>query len=206
MIVSKSRRLLAVVLLFIAAGLFMSAGRFITDEDPLEKADAIYVLGGTWATRPLESVDLYKEGYAPHIVMSPGSQDTGEVVLARRGNPIPRDVDYMIGLMVDKMGVPAGAVELLPGDVDNTAQEAEMIESTVKARGWRSLIVITDRASTRRAAYAMRRVLGPDIHIIMRASRYDYYAPGKWWKNRQTFRMTFYEVPKLLAYVLGLRG
>ena len=49
MLFIKSRRLLAVVLLFIAAGLVLSAGRLVTREDPLEHADAIYVLGGTWS-------------------------------------------------------------------------------------------------------------------------------------------------------------
>lgn len=206
MIFSRSRWLLATVLILIAAGLFLSVGRLITREDPLEKADAIYVLGGSWATRVLEGVDLYNEGYARHIVLSPGYQDVGEVALLERGIPIPRDVEFMIDLMVEKMGIPKDAAILLPGDADNTAQEAELIEPLLKGRGWHSLIVITDRSSTRRAAYAMRRALGPDVRIIMRASRLDDFEPGDWWKNRGTFRMTFYEVPKLLAYVLGLRG
>lgn len=206
MIGSRSRRLLAAVLILTAAGLFLSVGRLITREDPLEKADAIYVLGGTWATRIVEGVDLYKEGYAGAIVISPGYQDAGEVALRERGLPIPRDVEFMVDIMVQKMDVPAEAAILLPGDADNTAQEAELIEPLVRTRGWRSLIVIADRSSTRRAAYAMRRVLGPDIRIIMRASRLDDFEPSDWWKNRATFRMTFYEVPKLLAYVLGPRG
>jgi uncharacterized SAM-binding protein YcdF (DUF218 family) len=202
----KSRRFLAAVLLFIAAGLFMSAGRLVTHEDPLEHADAIYVLGGTWALRWLEGADLFREGYSTHIVLSPDIREIGEKVLAGRGTPIPRRVDIQRQMMVERVHIPADAIQILPGEVDNTAQEADAIKSLVAANHWRSLIVITDRATTRRGGYALRRVLGRDIKIIMRASRYDDFRPGAWWTTRPMFRTTFYEMPKLIAYWLGLRG
>lgn len=206
MIFTRSRRFFAVVLFFIAAGLFLSAGRLITHEDPLETADAIYVLGGTWALRWLEGADLYREGYATHIVLSPASRDAGEQILASRGTPVPRAVDFQRQMMIEQAHVPAEAVQVLPDEVDNTAQEADAIAPLVAANHWRTLIVITDRSTTRRAGYAMRRALGPGVKIIMRASRYDAYNPGAWWTNRPMFRQTFYDLPKLVAYWLGLRG
>jgi len=202
----KSRRLLAVVLLFIAAGLVLSAGRLVTREDPLEHADAIYVLGGTWSMRWLESAELMRDGYSAHIVLSPGARDVGERVLGGRGTPVPRQVDIQRQMLIERLHISADAIQILPGEVDNTAQEADAIKPIVSANHWRSLIVITDRATTRRGALAMRRVLGPDIKIIMRASRYDEFNPGAWWTTRSMFRTTFYEFPKLVAYWLGLRG
>ena len=206
MLFTKSRRLLAVVLLFIAAGLVLSAGRLVTHEDPLEHVDAIYVLGGTWAIRWLESADLFKDGYSARIVLSPGDREISEVVLASQGTPIPRPIEIQRQLMIERAHIPASAIEIVPGDLDNTAQEADAIKPIVAANHWRSLIVITDRSTTRRGGFAMRRALGPDVKIIMRASRYDPFQPGAWWKTRQTFRMTFYEFPKMIAYWLGLRG
>ena len=206
MIFTKSRRLLAVVLLFIAAGLVLSAGRLITNEDPLEHADAIYVLGGPWAMRWLEGADLVREGYSTKIVLSPATRDIGEQVMMGRGTPLPRPVDYQRQLMIERAHVPVADIQIVPGEVDNTAQEAEAIKPIVAANHWRSLIVITDRSTTRRGGYAMRRALGPDVHIIMRASRYDGYKPGAWWTTRPMFRLTFYELPKLVAYWFGLRG
>ena len=206
MIFTKSRRLLAVVLLFLAAGLVLGAGRLITREEPLERADAIYVLGGPWASRWLEGADLFREGYSTRIVLSPASRDLGEQVLEERGTPIPRPVDFQRQLMIERARVPAEAIEIVPGEVDNTAQEAAAIGPMVAANHWRSLIVITDRSSTRRAGYAMRRALGPDVRVVMRASRFDGYQPGSWWTTRASFRLTFYELPKLVAYWLGLKG
>ena len=206
MLFTKSRRLLAAVLLFIAAGLVLSAGRLVTREDPLEHADAIYVLGGTWALRWLEGADLVHEGYSSRIILSPGGSDAGELVLGQRGIQVPRPADIQRQMMIDHTHVPADAIQIVPVSVDNTAQEADAIKPIVLANHWHSLIVITDRSTTRRGGYAMRRVLGPDVKVVMRASRYDSYQPDAWWKNRATFRMTFYEFPKLVAYWLGLRG
>lgn len=202
----KSRRLLVAVSVFIAAGLVLSAGRIVTREDPLEKADAIYVLGGTWALRWLEAADLLREGYSPRIVLSPAARDLGETVLIGRGTPIPRPVDAQRQMMIERAHLPAASIQILPGELDNTAQEAEAIRPLITANKWRTIIVITDRSTTRRGGYAMRRALGPDVHVIMRASRYDGYNPGAWWSTRPMFRMTFYEFPKLVAYWLGLRG
>lgn len=193
-------------MLFIAAGLVLSAGRLITREDPLQKVDAIYVLGGTWALRWLEGADLMREGYSARIILSPGARDLGEEVMTVRGAPLPRPVDFQRQMMIERAHVPAAAVQILPGEVDNTAQEADAIAPLVTANKWRSLIVITDRSTTRRGGYAMRRALGPDVTIVMRASRYDGYQPGAWWSTRPMFRMTFYEFPKLVAYWFGLRG
>ncbi len=193
-------------MLFIAAGLVLSAGRLITREDPLQKVDAIYVLGGTWALRWLEGADLMRDGYSSRIILSPGTRDLGEEVMMGRGTPIPRPVDMQRQMIIDQAGLPPAAIEILPGEVDNTAQEAEAIAPLVFANKWRSLIVITDRSTTRRGGYAMRRALGPNVKIVMRASRYDLYTPGAWWSTRPMFRMTFYEFPKLVAYWFGLRG
>jgi uncharacterized SAM-binding protein YcdF (DUF218 family) len=202
----KSRRFLAAVLLFIAAGLFLSAGRCVTSEDPLEHADAIYILGGTWARRWVEGADLFREGYSAHLVLSPEARDVGEEALAGRGLPIPRPVDVQRQLLIERAHIPPNAIEILPGELDNTAQEADAIKPIVAANHWRTLIVITDRAVTRRAGYAVRRALGPGVKIVMRASRYDSYDPAAWWKTRPMFRTTFYEFPKTIAYWLGLRG
>jgi uncharacterized SAM-binding protein YcdF (DUF218 family) len=205
-IFSRSRRLVAAILILLAAGLLVGAGRLVVREDPLARADAIYVLGGSWARRPVEAVDLYREGYAPLIVLSPEARDSGEIALLERGTPIPRASVIMRQLMIDDLKVPAKDLEILPGDLDNTQQEADAIAAVAAARNWHTLIVITDRPSTRRAGFAMRRAMGDRVRIIMRSPRTDWFDPSRWWDTRGTFRATFYEVPKLFAYWLGLKG
>jgi uncharacterized SAM-binding protein YcdF (DUF218 family) len=185
---------------------FVRLGRLLKAPDPLQKADAIYVLGGSIIDRPLEALHLYREGYAPRIVLSPDKRENGAVALEHQGIHMPSTAEVVRDLFVDKLGVPASDIVLMPGSVDNTAQEADAVRTLVAAGHWKGLIVITDCATTRRAGYALRRAVGSDVSVISRCSRYDHYDPDHWWQSRADFRTTFYETPKLLAYWLGLRG
>lgn len=208
MIFSRSRKLLALTLVLMLVGIAaLTGGTLVTKEDPLAHADAIYVLGGSWTERWLEATDLYKEGYAPLVIISRGAIEPGQEELERRGIRLPSSPEIGRTIMTERLGVPADAVRVLNAYVDNTAAEADAIRVTVRQQHWRRLIVITSRSSTRRAGFAMRRILGSDgVEIIMRASRTDGFVPGEWLASRSRFRDVFYEAPKLLAYWLGLKG
>lgn len=195
--------------LLLGAATLAGAGRLIVRVDPLDPArpaDAIYVLGGSRVDRWLEAVDLYRAGQARRILLSRGGTERAEWLLAEQGIRVPTTADIARSVMVEQMGLPADVVEVLPDPVDNTAHEADSIRERIRAEGWHSLIIITTRPATRRAGYAFRRVLGDDITIVIRDTRYDGYDPVWWWRNRGSFRDTFYEVPKLFAYWLGLRA
>ena len=186
--------------------LFLSLGLISVSVDPLQHADAIYVLGGSRIGRAMEAVRLYREGYAPTILLSPGGHDAAEDELARQGIHVPNEADAEREVLVGKLGIPAPAVLILPREVDNTAQEAQAVEPLAAGLGWKKLIIITDKVSTRRAGYAFRRQFGDRLAIIVRCTRDDEYDPARWWSARWSVRLTFYEVPKLVAYWFGLRG
>jgi uncharacterized SAM-binding protein YcdF (DUF218 family) len=202
------RILAALVLLAIAAGawLLVYGGRYLQHEDPLVKADAMFVLAGTRLERPLEAVDLYKEGFAPVILLSPGRAEPGERLVRARGIRFPTDSELVRDAMI-QMGIPAAAVITSDSSVDNTAQEASMLRAMVQARGWRRVIVITSKYHTRRSAFAFRRGLeGTGAQAVMRASRHDPSDPARWWRSRADFRFVASEWQKLIAYRLGLEG
>ena len=184
---------------------FLSLGHLITRLDPVEHADAIYVLAGSRTSRMVEAHRLYREGYAPKILLSPGDLDYEESALVLQGVPIQTEGDRQRDVLLH-LGVPAGDVIILDALVDNTAQEADAIKTLVESKGWRALIVIGDRSTSRRVGYAFRRILGARTRIIVTANRSDPFDPGRWWATRWGFRSTFYEAPKLIAYWLGLRG
>jgi uncharacterized SAM-binding protein YcdF (DUF218 family) len=190
--------------LLLGAATFIFAGRLIVRVDPPMRADAIYVLGGSRVDRWLEAVALYRAGHAPLIILSPGGQEAGHQMLAAQGIRVPTEVEIGRDVMVTQMGLPATAVEILPGGVDNTAHEAEAIAARARAEGWRTLIIVTSRPATRRAGYAFERVLGDDVKVIVRDAPFDDFNGTWWWTDRAWFRATFYEFPKLVAYWVGL--
>lgn len=187
----------------------VSAGRMLVDPRALEQpepADVIFVLsGGLSADRWLEGYELWREKRAPLMLLSRGHADAGAMELRRRGIEVPDDAQVARDVMVHRMGVPAAAVEVLDPEVDNTAAEAEALRVMALARGWRRAIIVTSLPHTRRTALAMRRTLEPaGISVQVRASRYDTFQPARWWRNRSSVRWILSELPKLVAYRLGL--
>ena len=183
---------------------FVHAGTFLAREDPLRKGDAIFVLGGTEMTRPLEGADLYSEGYAPRIVMTRETLEPAFAILEHRGakvsSRVERARDVLIGL-----GIPATAITLPDKLHSNTAEEAATLRALALQNGWRTVIVVTSKFHLRRAYIAMQRQLrGTPVQVVMRGSRFDEANMERWWTQRGVIRDVVAELPRVLAYALGL--
>src|SRR3990170_8667835 len=168
------RRTVAILLLLGAAGtgwFVYYGGRYLQHEDPLQKADVIFVLAGTRVERLLEGYQLYADGYAPLILLSPGRVEPGEALLRARGVRFPSEHALARDALV-QLGVPAVAIQAPDRSVDNTAQEANLLRARVQSHGWKRVIVVTSKFHTRRAGFAFRRGLaGTGATVVMRASR-----------------------------------
>jgi len=203
------RRTLLLLVVLAAAGaawFVYYGGRYLQHEDPLQKADVIFVLAGTRAERLLEGYNLYKEGYAPLIVLSPGRVEAGEVLLKSQGIRFPSESEVARDALV-QLGVPATAIQVPDGSVDNTAQEANLLRARVQSHGWKRVIVVTSKFHTRRAGFAFQRGLeGTGATVVMRASRFDQADPANWWRARADLRFGSAEWQKLILYRLGLGG
>src|SRR5205814_1361119 len=66
----------------------------------------------------------------------------------------------------------------------------------------RRLIVVTSRAHSRRARLILRQALGAGIALAMRPSRYDAFAPARWWHVRRDAKLILGEYEKLANYWL----
>jgi len=193
-----------VVVLTIGAYGLLELGSILAREDPLQKADAILVLSGTPMRRPLEAADLYLGGYGPRIILSRQTLDGGEQALAGRGIPFAEDVERTRDVFL-RLGIPAEAIVIPPRIHDNTAAEAVTLRELSQKNGWRRVIVVSSMYHLRRAGFAFRREMrGTGIDVVMRGTRYDGMEPERWWRHRRDVREITPEVPKLIAYLLGL--
>jgi uncharacterized SAM-binding protein YcdF (DUF218 family) len=195
----------ALVVLAAIAWAFAHAGTFLVREDPLRHADAILVLAGARFERAMEAYDVYHDGYAPVVVLSPGPEEPAEQVLRSRGVYLPREADPVREALVG-LGIPRSAIVIGDGTVDNTAAEALLLRDLAARRGWHTVIVVTSKFHTRRTGFAMRRALqGRGITVLVRASKYDPVDPSHWWRHRRDVRWLLDEWPKLVAYSFGLK-
>jgi uncharacterized SAM-binding protein YcdF (DUF218 family) len=200
------RYIFAGLLLLAIAGTyaFVNVGRWLSPQTPLEKADAIFILAGTVAERPLEAADLYKDGYAPHILVTRDLPEPAVIIAGTRGAALPQRFELNLE-MLKKLGVPESALVVPERVHDNTASEAETLREVAAQMGWKRVIVVTSTYHLRRVAIACRRQLrGTGIQIVLRATRYDPAVPDRWWTRRSDIRWVVSEVPKVVAYSLRL--
>jgi uncharacterized SAM-binding protein YcdF (DUF218 family) len=191
--------------LVLVTTIWLQLGRFMAHEDPLARADAIFVFAGTRVERPLEAADLYLAGYAQNIVLTRAAAEQAATELARqRGIELPSELDAAQAVLLG-VGVPSRAL-IVPARIhDNTGEEAATLRELALARGWRRVIVVSSKYHLRRVALASRRaVRGTDVQIIVRGTRYDPSRPERWWRRRADVRWLASEVPKLAAYALGI--
>jgi uncharacterized SAM-binding protein YcdF (DUF218 family) len=192
---------LAPLLLVAAAG--PRLGPWLVVADPLEKSDAIIVLGGTMYERPLEAVELLKEGWAPRVYLFRQIIDWGEAALIERQIAYTREVDLQIEVM-EKLGVDRARIHVLE-QANSTADEADYVHDLARREGLRRVIVVTSKQHTRRARMVMRRRLDPiGTQVIIRASRFDRSDVDRWWANRSTLRFTLFETQRLIGYWIGI--
>lgn len=182
---------------------FLSLGRILDQEDPLEQADVIFVLGGTHLDRAAEAGHLYLEGRAPRILLSGQSPDAAEMALLARGLKIVSVAQIQVDTLM-QMGVPAAAIDVVGASEDNTAGESFELRKQFAAKHWSRIIVVTSRLHTARARLALHRHFGGSgARIIMRVTRYDETDVDRWWTNRRDLRFGLFEAQKLLAYWIG---
>jgi uncharacterized SAM-binding protein YcdF (DUF218 family) len=195
--------LLSAPFFLISALAFPRLGAWLVVADPLQKADAIVVLGGTMYERPMEAVELYKEGWAPRIYLVRQIADWGEALLVERNFQYTREVDLQIEVM-GRLGVPREVIGIL-AQANSTAEEADQVLALVTREKFSRVIVVTSKQHTRRARLVMNRKVNPaGVAVIVRASRFDRSDVDRWWTNRSTLRFTLFEIQRLLGYWLGV--
>ncbi|OBF25118.1 hypothetical protein A5727_05490 [Mycobacterium sp. ACS4331] len=127
-------------------------------DDP-RVADAILVVGGDGpAARVRHGLDLARQGWAPHVVLSnPGGQ---------------------VGQLCN-LDDPAFTVECFDPDPRSTLGEARELGRLAAERSWRTVIVVTYPPHISRARYIMGRCF--DGEVIMSAAPLDLSIPYWVW-------------------------
>ena len=145
-------------------------------------------------------MDLYKEGYAPCILMVE-NWEPGYELLESRGVKVPRDVELkaMIGT---QLGVPEEAFIILPGDAKSTQEEAQIISRYLQDNPQvDKILLVTSKYHSRRSAIIFRWVIG-DTEILSCPTPYDNYNADSWWRTRQDAKSVVMEYAKLANFYL----
>jgi uncharacterized SAM-binding protein YcdF (DUF218 family) len=167
--------------LFITAMvIFFGIGRWLTIEDPLEKAQAIVVLSGQMPIRATEAARLYRAGYAPEIWLTRTVEPAASLKAIHIAY-IGEDFYNTRILMHD--GVPENAIRVLEEPINNTADEVRAVGAELGRRGGSRVILVTTKAHTRRVRALWDRLVDARMHVVVRVSPDDPFQPGRWWRT-----------------------
>jgi len=191
---------LSTALYALSTTILTAIGDQLVHADALERADAIVVLAPL-VERLVEAADVYKQGYAPAVVLTRENRDAAEQMLIDRGVIRPREEERR-GILI-ALGVAADAIVILDPFIASTAEEAGAVSDWARRQNVRKLIVVTSSFHTARARLSlMRAVADRPIAIIMRPAAMSRFHSDTWWRSRDTLRDGFLEWQKLLYYRL----
>jgi uncharacterized SAM-binding protein YcdF (DUF218 family) len=172
------RRLMLISILLLLAALTLTYRSWVppllTVQDPLQKSDAIVVLGGDYSGKRLAyAVKLYKEGWADHLIFSGGVLQTWKST----------EADIMREQALT-LGVPNQAMYLEDRST-TTYENALFTLNVIKAHRWNSCIIVTDWDHSRRAQWIFSHLYRKaGIRVIsaplLSESR---FPPDTWWQS-----------------------
>jgi len=133
-------------------------------------ADAIVVVsGGDTDARTDKAVELYKNGWAPLMIVSGAALDTSG----------PSNAEAMRAYAIDA-GIPASAI-LIDESARDTNENASGAADLARVRGVSNIIVVTSPYHMARAKIIFAREFAGLGVVRGHPSEYDNNWPGNWW-------------------------
>lgn len=179
---------------------FLAAEGLIVRSD-LRRAEAIVVLAGssTYLERTHRAAQVFHEGLAPRIILTNDNLKSGWSAEQER-NPlfVERAADELI-----RMGVPKESIELVPGDVSSTYDEAIQLNRYAAQHGLRSILIVTSAYQSRRARWTFGQVFrGSGVLIGLAPVTPGQQAPrpGTWWGYKLGWELVPGEYLKIVHY------
>jgi uncharacterized SAM-binding protein YcdF (DUF218 family) len=210
MLFSRKRRvvwfgvvLLAAIVLvgFAHASLFRGVASFLIVEDPLEHAAAIVVLGGQLPFREMEAAKLYRDGWAPQVIIVREAPNPESRAL--EGLRIKREQEWELSSQVlIKQGVPGSAILVPVEEAVGTLEELQAAYAAIPTKDG-PVIMVTSKFHTRRVRLTWNYVTSGRSRAIVRAAGQDPFDPTRWWRERRFVLSVVREYLGLVNYYAG---
>jgi len=182
--VTKRRLVGAAVVVLIVIGAFAlsRAGVSLSVADPLQPADAIVVINGRVPFRAMKGADLYMRHLAPQVWLTMGNRNVAEVEMEKLAVHPTLEHVYSQAVL-EKLGVPATAIHVIPGRNNNTATEVKTIAAYAKQHRAARVILVTSSYHSRRVRSLWHRLVGDSPQAIVQFTDEEPFNAGRWWAD-----------------------
>ncbi|MCX6022996.1 MAG: YdcF family protein [Chloroflexi bacterium] len=145
-------------------------------------ADVIVILGGGVPFREREAAQLYRDGWAPKLMIVREAQQERQILLAQIG--VPWDEWVLRSQVLERLGVPPSALTIPDGEAFGTLEELQAVMAALPPAGG-TAILVTSLQHTRRAGLVWRSVAPPQWRVIVHSAPQDPFDPDIWWRDRR---------------------
>lgn len=184
--------------------ILVGVGHALVAEDALGPADLLVVSNAATRADALEAARLYDQKISARIAIAEWYVDPVSAEIHCLGIPLLDPTDLARAIL-ERSGVPAAAILVMPGRAEGTEDEVAATVAYVRANASvRSVLFLAPRTHTARVRWLLRRRLPPAVRVAVRSGPYDTFSPDDWWHSRDASREVMSE---LLRWVnSGLLG
>jgi len=123
--------------------------------------------------------------------------------LAELGIHYPAE-DDVNARVLRRVGIPAKAIHVLETPIVNTDQELDVISAALQSRGGQKVIIVTNKAHTRRVHLLWDKFYASRGQLIVHAVSDDPFQPSRWWKYSGSLVQVVHEVLGIMNAWAGL--
>lgn len=175
--------------------LLRALGGFLTREDPLRHADALYVLGGASLDRGREAARVMQAGWCDHAWFLGANIPT---VLESMGLPLP-EAEVSLQAAV-RAGLARGKGSVLRYGT-STAEEADAILVHAHRAGFDTIVVLSSKFHLRRIhGVFARHPQARGITVLLHGAPAVLFREEAWWRYEDGLVMLANEYLKLVYY------
>lgn len=179
------------------------AARLLIVESPIMTADTTLVLSGAavYSERLAYAGEIVRAGRSSKVLVTNDGVRRG---WSRGAGRNLTSIDIATSVLADA-GVESDRIEMLPGRVRSTYDEAEAAAAYSRTHAIQSMIVVTSPYHTRRARWVFERMLTPlGVRVTVEPAipSPSSPSPATWWFDRRGWQMVAGEYVKFVYYEL----
>jgi uncharacterized SAM-binding protein YcdF (DUF218 family) len=184
-----------------AAPMFRGVASLLIVEDSPEHAAAIVSLGGKLPFREMEAAKLYREGWAPHVIIVRAAPSAEAEMLRALEIKSPQEWE-LSGEVLRQQGVPVSAIVIPQDEGIGTLEELQAAYAAISMKD-APVILVTSKYHTRRTRLIWNYVTQGRSRPIVRAATGEPFDTERWWQTRRSALAVVREYLGLINYYVG---
>lgn len=169
--------------------------RFLDVTEPLQRTDAVLILGGDEARRPHFAAAVYRAGLTDKVIVTRPKLFADNLHGVR-----PSSADLTCDALRLE-GVPDEDILVFAGEVDSTLDELHQLKDYMQEHAEHRVAILTTAYHTRRTRMLAHRVLGDAAQRIrMIGTPAEEFSDDNWWKSKVGFMTHLREYSKLIFH------